>query len=203
MPELRLAEECFGLDPRSEVSMPCDGLPAPPGDFTEPSRVRPTAQRELAAEASAGAKPDSLDRLLHAREARFTGSLSLISLTLAYLDWIMHLANAPGRRLELAQLASRQWARLAAPAQWTKPLPGDHRFGDESWTQPPFNFMAQAFLLGEEWWRAATVCLPGVAKSHADVVAFAARQTARYFLAVEFSLWTNPEVSASDGGAFG
>lgn len=136
---------------------------------------------------------DSLDRLLHAREARFTFSQSLKSLTLAFLDWGLHLANAPGRRITLAESASRQWARLLSQDLWAKPPAGDHRFDDESWAHPPFNTFAQATILAEQWWNEATACLPGVAKSHSAVVSFAARQILDLYSPSNFPL-TNPEV---------
>ncbi len=171
-----------------------DGSHPKEGDSAKSGLVHSPAQKNPAPKSvSACAKEDSLDRLLHAREARFTGSLSLISLRLAFLDWILHLANAPGRRLQLAEFATHQWARLATPTQWTKPLPGDHRFSDPAWSYPPFNFIAQSFLLGEEWWHAATASLPGVTKSHSDVVAFTARQIFDVFAPSNFP-WTNPEV---------
>src|SRR5580658_9186858 len=84
---------------------------------------------------------DALDRLLHACEARWTGSLSPESLILAFWDWSLHLANAPGRRLVLAQEAAHRWARLACPGHWIEPSRGDHRFLDKSWSEPPFNFI--------------------------------------------------------------
>ncbi|MEI9916227.1 MAG: alpha/beta fold hydrolase [Methylovirgula sp.] len=136
---------------------------------------------------------DSLDRLLHAREARFTFSQSLESLTLAFLDWGLHLANAPGRRITLAESASRQWARLLDQDLWAKPASGDHRFDDEGWAHPPFNTFAQATILAEQWWNEATACLPGVAKSHSAVVSFAARQVLDLYSPSNFPL-TNPEV---------
>lgn len=139
------------------------------------------------------ATPNPVDRLLHAREARFTGSLSPISLLLAYWDWGLHLANAPARRLQLAELAAQQWVRLGSPSRWIKPSPEDHRFQDESWTHPPYNAIAQAFLLGEEWWRAATDALPGVERSHSKVVAFGTRQMLDVFAPSNFP-GTNPEV---------
>lgn len=145
---------------------------------------------------------DPLDQLLHARQARFTGSLSLVSLTLAYLDWALQLANSPGRRLQLAQRAGRQWARLLSPAHWTAPVPGDRRFSDPAWLHPPFNVLSQAFLLAEEWWREATFGPPGVAKSHGDVVAFAARQILDVFSPSNF-VATNPEVLAAAVNGFG
>ncbi len=94
-----------------------------PGDLT----MSPALEHPIP-DAPAGTEEGSLDRLLHAREARFTGSLSLISLTLAYLDWILHLANAPGRRLELARagVAPMDAALRAFPvdetAAWRSPL---------------------------------------------------------------------------------
>ncbi|WP_146691062.1 PHA/PHB synthase family protein [Bradyrhizobium canariense] len=142
------------------------------------------------------ATSDTLDRLVHAREARFSGSLSPVSLTLAYLDWALHLANAPGRKLELAEKGLQQWVRLSSPERWTKPVHGDHRFSDPAWSHPPFNLISQAFLLGEEWWRDATLGPPGVAKAHGDVVSFAARQILDVFSPSNFAL-TNPEVMAA------
>jgi poly[(R)-3-hydroxyalkanoate] polymerase subunit PhaC len=136
---------------------------------------------------------DSLDRLLHAREARFTFSQSFESLTLAFLDWSLHLANAPGRRITLADSAARQWARLLSHDLWRKAPAGDHRFDDESWAHPPFNTFAQATILAEQWWNEATACLPGVAKSHSSVVSFAARQILDFYSPSNFP-WTNPEV---------
>lgn len=138
-------------------------------------------------------RSDPLDRLLHAREARFTGSLSPASMTLAYLDWALHLANAPGRQLELAQCAAEQWARLMSPAHWTAPARGDRRFCDPAWSQAPFNVISQAFLLAEEWWQAATHGPPGVARQHGDVVAFGTRQIVDMFSPSNF-VATNPEV---------
>ena len=166
------------------------------GVAADPSSANPGGHNLRAA------NPDALDRLLHAREARLSGSLSLISLALAYLDWSLHLANAPGRRLELAELASRQWAWLASPSRWTKPLPGDRRFQGEAWTHPPYNVISQAFLLGEQWWRAATACLPGVTKSHADMVSFVARQMLDVFAPSNFPL-TNPEVARATAAQHG
>jgi polyhydroxyalkanoate synthase subunit PhaC len=191
MPELRLAK----------ISGPIESEDLGVTTNTAAAAARASPPAPLERHAWPTSEADSLDRLLHAREARFTGSLSLISLQLAFLDWSLHLANAPGRRLELAQLAARQWTRLAVPAQWTKPLPGDRRFGDERWTLSPFNAFAQSFLLAEEWWRAATSGLPGVAKSHSDVVSFAARQILDVFAPSNFPS-TNPEVLRATAAQF-
>lgn len=135
----------------------------------------------------------SFDRLLHAWQAKGTGSLSIISLSLAYLDWSLHLADAPERRSALALKALEQLKRLATPAEWTEPAPEDHRFRHEAWSRAPFSQVAQAFLLTEEWWKEATGGLPGVARSHTDVVTFGARQLLDIFSPSNIP-WINPEV---------
>jgi hypothetical protein len=43
-----------------------------------------------------------LDRKLHALAAPYTGSLSPVSLGLAWADWAWHLGVSPGRQMELA-----------------------------------------------------------------------------------------------------
>ena len=42
------------------------------------------------------------------------------------------------------------------------PAAGDRRFADPGWQALPFAFQAQAFLLAEDWWKAATTGLRGV-----------------------------------------
>ncbi|HVW72225.1 MAG TPA: alpha/beta fold hydrolase, partial [Rhizomicrobium sp.] len=136
---------------------------------------------------------DTRDRMLHALQARMTGSLSPASLYLAYLDWLLHLANAPMRRAELARAAVAAMARLALPDQWLAPEPADRRFRNEAWSQPPFNFLEQSFLLWENWWGKATAPLPGVTHGHADIVAFVARQMLDMVSPTNF-VATNPQV---------
>ena len=148
-------------------------------------------------------KPLSIDRVIHAAGARLTGSLSPISLALAYLDFAWHLANSPGRQIQLAGRALELPGRLADPQQWISPSPRDRRFDDAAWKSFPFNVIAQSFLLTEDWWREATKGPAGVAKSHADVVAFAARQILDMYSPSNYP-WLNPEVlraTAEQGGS--
>ena len=168
------------------------GVNAPIGVPTDPV-TSPISEHTAKVAQPSRIEANPFDRLLHAYEARFTGSLSSVSLTLAFLDWSLHLANAPGRRLELARAAVRQWARLTSPALWIEPSPGDRRFRDEAWRHPPFNVIAQAFLLTQDWWSNATIGPPGVTKSHGAVVSFAMRQILDIFSPSNFP-WTNPEV---------
>lgn len=145
---------------------------------------------------------DDRDRLLHAFQARLTGSLSPASLALAFQDWGLHLANAPGRRTALGVAGLSAMQRLFQPAYWTDPAPNDRRFRNPSWAQFPFNVLEQSFLLMEDWWRQATVQLPGVTKRHADIVSFTARQLLDIASPSNLA-WTNPEVlrkTAETGG---
>lgn len=130
----------------------------------------------------------ALDAAFHAALARHSGSMSLASPWLAGMDWAMHLALSPGKRLALAQLAwqqGEQFARYATeclmagpgPArQCVEPPARDRRFADPEWLRFPFNLLHQGFLLNEQWWQQATSEVWGVEKHHADLVAFGTRQ---------------------------
>jgi polyhydroxyalkanoate synthase len=48
------------------------------------------------------AEPYKADRALNALAARFTGGISPIALSLAYIDWAWHLAAAPQRQMEIS-----------------------------------------------------------------------------------------------------
>jgi polyhydroxyalkanoate synthase len=128
----------------------------------------------------------SIDRMREALSAQFSGGLSPAALALAFFDWSIHLAAAPGKRAELAYKAGRKASRLLghlaaagldakAPA-CIEPLPGDDRFRGEAWQQFPYNLWSQAFLLNQQWWHNVTHEVPGVSPHHEDVVSFAARQ---------------------------
>ncbi|WP_454627329.1 PHA/PHB synthase family protein [Bradyrhizobium cenepequi] len=155
----------------------------------------------------------SIDRMREALAAQLSGGLSPASLALAFFDWSIHLASAPGKQLELADKAFRKTGRLlsylaAASAHpnlppCIEPLPGDYRFRDEAWEKQPFNFWAQAFLLHQQWWHNVTHEVPGVTPHHEDVVSFAARQFLD-MLAPSNNPFTNPAViarAAETGGA--
>ncbi|CAJ0787608.1 Poly(3-hydroxyalkanoate) polymerase subunit PhaC [Ralstonia condita] len=131
---------------------------------------------------------EQIDPPFHAALARASGSLSLVSMQLALMDWALHLAVSPGKRLDLFRLALSQAEQIgryvrdcmaAGPQQacpCVQPPAQDRRFTAEEWRLWPFNVLHQAFLLTEQWWEAATRGVWGVAKHHEDVVAFAARQ---------------------------
>jgi polyhydroxyalkanoate synthase subunit PhaC len=92
-----------------------------------------------------------------ALSAEVTGGLSPGTLALALFDWSLHVAIAPGKRMELVDKAARKLGRVLAymAAASTdpdtplciEPLPGDYRFRAEGWQKQPYSFWAQGFLL--------------------------------------------------------
>ena len=129
---------------------------------------------------------DVTDRALHAAVARFSGGLSPAAVGNAYLDWAVHLAMAPGKRLQLVDKAIRKAIRFATYARGAlvdgntqcciEPLPQDQRFAAEGWQKWPFCFFSQAFLLQQQWWHNATTAVHGVSTKHEQMVEFGARQ---------------------------
>ena len=147
----------------------------------------------------------AVDRIREALSGQLSGGVSPGSLMMAYVDWAFHLAQAPGKQMELGVKAGRKWQRLMAhlmasamdpqAAPVITPLPGDRRFAGEAWAKPPFSWMSQAFLLQQQWLHNVTHEVPGVTKHHEDVVSFAAKQILDV-CAPSNNPFTNPEVVA-------
>ena len=57
---------------------------------------------------------DITDRSLHAAMARFAAGVSPAALAQAYSDWAVHIAFAPGKRIQLLHKAVRKAARFGA-----------------------------------------------------------------------------------------
>ncbi|PZU69339.1 alpha/beta fold hydrolase [Sphingobium sp.] len=144
---------------------------------------------------------ETIDRAVSAMVAATTNGLSPATMALAASDWALHLAGSPGKQMHLVAKMMRKYLRLsdyairsfqdttATPA--IEPLPQDRRFSDAGWQQPPFNLIAQSFLLSQQWWHAATTGVGGVTKHHEDMVSFAARQILDVFAPTNF-IATNP-----------
>lgn len=176
---------------------------------------RSTAMPRALDESSGSEAYRAIDRMREALSAQLTGGLSPASLALALIDWCMHLAAAPGKRIELVDKAARKSARLSSylsaaivdpqALPCIEPLPGDYRFKAEGWASQPFSFFAQAFLLNQQWWHNATHDVPGVTPHHQDVVSFVARQILDVF-SPSNNPFLNPEILSktieSGGGNF-
>jgi len=98
----------------------------------------------------------------------------------AFMDWWVHLAASPAKQWELAQYAAEQGLRAVqaanGPHAEIDALPQDKRFADAAWQAAPYRWLAQAFLLQEQWWHKATTGVPGVTRHHEQMASFAARQ---------------------------
>ncbi len=186
----------------------------PPGWSGVEAHTMTPAQHapELPADLEDIEPPPPLDRLLHAAAGRLTAGLSPAALALAYVDWAMHLAAAPGKRWQLVEKAARKLVRFLTYAMrhaadsdvppCIEPLPQDRRFSGELWRQWPFNLTYQAFLLQQQWWHNATTGIGGVSRHHQQVASFAARQWLDVFAPSNFIV-TNPavfEMTLREGG---
>jgi polyhydroxyalkanoate synthase len=144
------------------------------------------------------------DRAFHAMLARLTGGICPVALSLAYMDWVSHLAAAPQRQLDRSHAALRgakQFLEAAlhfsspqhGPWSLIKPKPQDRRFAGSEWERPPFNLLAQAFLMNEQWCHEATTGVRGVAPRNEAIVEFSVRQVLDMLVPSNFAV-TNPEV---------
>lgn len=129
--------------------------------------------------------PSAIDLPLKVGIARFANGLSPASLAQAQTDWWLHLLVSPARQSQLAASALHKWQawlhHLARAAQGpcegcVTPAPQDKRFARPEWQRFPYNALAQAFLLQQQWWDEATHGVRGVSRHHEEVTAFVARQ---------------------------
>ncbi|MBB4361414.1 polyhydroxyalkanoate synthase [Bradyrhizobium sp. CIR18] len=191
--------------PRAEVPA-AQALPVNPVAAPEASTVSPEtpAGMPAAADPPPASEPYPLDRAFHAMLARFTGGISPLALSRAWLDWSSHLAAAPQRQMEIVRSILRDTGRLAeaaahaaSPEQkpWSviQPQGRDRRFSGPQWETAPFNLLAQAFLLTERWWRDAATGVRGVSHANEAIVEFSMRQMLDMLAPSNFAA-TNPKV---------
>ncbi|MEM9289377.1 MAG: alpha/beta fold hydrolase [Pseudomonadota bacterium] len=147
---------------------------------------------------------DFIDRAFHAWLGRLTGGLSPGGIASAVFDWSAHLALAPGKQMQLWHKAFKKTQRfqrflaesalLSRDTPWAiDPLDHDKRFVGDEWQKLPFNMIAQAFLLQQQWWHAATTGVPGVSHDNERMVSFITRQLMDVF-SPSNAPWLNPEV---------
>jgi len=155
----------------------------------------------------------AVDRMANAWVARATGGISPQALGLAFTDWALHLAAAPGKQMEAIVDGWQKATEMAAygietlydtntppPAQ---PHPGDHRFDRDGWLKNPYRLWAQGVLLTENWLDGLTRGVPGVSRHHENVVSFTLRQWLDVWSPSNLP-WANPEVierTRATGGA--
>lgn len=155
----------------------------------------------------------AIDRMVQALCAQATRGLSPAAIAIAFFDWSIHLAAAPGKRTELFYRAAHNTVRLfmhlcaicrdpETPPCISTP-PGDYRFQAEGWNKQPYSLLSQAFLLNQQWWHDVTHDVPGVMPHHQHVISFMARQMLDVFSPSNIP-FANPEIvrrSLQTGGA--
>jgi polyhydroxyalkanoate synthase len=150
--------------------------------------------------------PESLDRMLHVWQSRYTSGRSPSTVGLALLDWAAHATNSPFQTAALAGTAFAQWSRLANTAMGAEaaitPKLDDHRFVAPAWQHYPYNLLSQAVLLGEEWWDSVVQSPNGVGRPNARIVAFSVRQWLD-LMSPSNVPWLNPEVIEVTGATDG
>lgn len=131
---------------------------------------------------------NKLDQAVHTWMSQASMGLSPISLSLAYLDWAMHLASSPGQQLLLMNEALASLPLTFATPQEEK----DARFRHEAWQNWPFNVMKSSYQRQVQHWQKASM-VEGMSDHHKHMVKFFTRQ---YLDAMSPSNWplTNPEV---------
>ncbi|SFJ78785.1 PHA/PHB synthase family protein [Bradyrhizobium sp. cf659] len=181
---------------------PAQALCANPAAEASPTIPEKVSGEPVAANSLPASEPYPLDRAFHAMLARFTGGISPVALSLAWLDWSVHLAAAPERQMQMSRNVLRDTGRfLQAVAHATSQKPWsviepqgrDRRFKDPQWEAAPFNLLAQAFLLTERWWHDATTGVRGVSHANEAVVEFSVRQMLDMLAPSNFAA-TNPQV---------
>ncbi|MDA9491985.1 PHA/PHB synthase family protein [Bradyrhizobium sp. CCBAU 11361] len=187
--------------PRAEEP-PAQALSANPAAEASTTILETTPEKPVVANSLPASEPYPFDRAFHAMLARFTGGISPVALSLAWLDWSAHLAAAPERQMQMFRSGLRDTGRfLQAVAHATSQKPWsviepqgrDRRFKDPQWEVAPFNLFAQAFLLTERWWHDATTGVRGVSHANEAVVEFSVRQMLDMLAPSNFAA-TNPQV---------
>lgn len=150
--------------------------------------------------------PKDFDREFRAQVAQMTSGLAPTAFTSAWADWVMHLAMAPSKQIDLQQQAMNraadtwQFALRALAGERVSPtedagVKPDRRFSAEDWNQFPFNVYARAFRNVEELLKESVADVHGVTEYHEQLLEFAVRMLLDGSSPSNF-LASNPELLA-------
>jgi polyhydroxyalkanoate synthase len=180
--------DAVSILPDAMAALPSPVTPVRPTvPSTPPAEVR---EREASPWLGRGIRPSDAFLRYQDLQRRLSSALGGLATPIApatplaaWMDWALHLAGSAAKRWELGELAVGQFARLAQALvtpqdrPWCiEPLPQDKRFDGELWRQAPYSWIAQAFLLRQEWWQRATTGVPGVTPHHEQMMSFSVRQ---------------------------
>ena len=168
----------------------------------EPSPCVPARENGLLAQDRTSFDPvDAIERRFHTWLGQMTAGVSPNAYSLAYRDWLEHLALSPGKQMELVKSAAEHLAQLQRyttdascegnPTCPINPDPTDRRFKSQAWCEFPYNVYKQSFLLYRDWWKQATSNVRGANPHSLDLVSFTLRQMIDAIAPSNFVL-TNP-----------
>ncbi|WP_099826927.1 PHA/PHB synthase family protein [Oceaniglobus indicus] len=186
--------------------------------ITSQSRKAAAPSRDAAPDTSdatpapTGRPFETLDRMSHASIAKATSGISPAVLGMAWMDWAMHLAASPGKRLDLAQQAMQNAQALWAESMGIEPSADtpadapdaapDRRFKGAEWQKYPFNVWSRAHRRHWQWWQNAMTDVHGVTPAHENLMAFVASMIVDTVAPSNFAA-TNPEVIAATRASSG
>lgn len=142
-----------------------------------------------------------MDNEFKAALSKAFNGMSPIEISLAYLDWLNHLAISPGKQLQLVQslvLKAMKLGFYGVAALFRPTMEGpasklERRVSSENWQRWPFNVMAQAHQTTKDWWDEAGTGVAGVSESHQELVKFITSQVLDLLSPANNPL-TNPDV---------
>ncbi len=166
-------------------------LPVPPA--RPPGTAVKLGRESEAGPAAMEAAADRLDRAVYAAFARASGGGSPASMTLAWLEWMIHFACSPGKHYALASNVLAYWQALMMGAQPEHRGNGDPRVDDPGWNLWPFDVLRDTFGQFESFWQQATTGVRGVSPRNEQIMQFTARQFTD-MLSPANCWWLNPQV---------
>ncbi len=154
----------------------------------------PSTPQPLSADERARAAAAAFDNRWSTAITRATGGLSPIALSLAYVDWALHLLSQPAQTSRLAVKAQQSALTVLAQSlgQATPGTSRDNRFTNPAWQHLPWLPLVNATHAAENWWSEATA-LRGMDSHHQEMTRFFARQWLDMLSPANWGL-ANPEV---------
>lgn len=137
-----------------------------------------------------------IDTLWQAGLGRLTLGISPAGASGVFYAWGAHLAQAPGKMLDIALhplLQAPAFAHRMTCARGDS-CAADPRFRSTHWEAWPWRFYAESFLQMEEWWQNATTNVSGLNEHAENAVSFAVRQVMDALCPANFPV-TNPDLA--------
>ncbi|APF04278.1 TPA: alpha/beta fold hydrolase [Legionella pneumophila] len=136
-----------------------------------------------------------LGQLFQANLAKWTAGISPAAIGSSYSTWLWQLAQSPEVLWELAFYPVFHANDCINNIICVERAAGgkDVRFKKDSWQPMPWRLYAEGFLQVEDWWRRATIKVPGLPKQVERTVSFWARQYLDALSPSNF-VWSNPDL---------